>query len=72
MIITLLNLVRHTHYLICFTSISWIHEFILLDDVWDLPYARILRAVLACTTNTHADISSKAEECCAKLLLSVG
>lgn len=69
---TLLTLSHHNDRFIRLTSVMWIYEFILLDDEWDLPYARMLRALLPCYADNEADIRTRAEACCRELLKSVG
>ncbi|KAK8794162.1 hypothetical protein WA171_003287 [Blastocystis sp. BT1] len=68
---TLLTLSHHNDRFIRLTSVMWIYEFILLDDEWDLPYARMLRALLPCYADNEADIRTRAEACCRELLKSL-
>ena len=69
---TLLKLAHHSNRRICETSIMWIHQFILLDDVWEIPYSSILRALLSCMMNNHPKVIEELGECCTKLMQSVG
>ena len=50
----------------------WIHQFILLDDVLEIPYSSIFRALLPCMVNNHPKVIEELEECCTKLIQSVG
>ena len=68
---TLLTLSHHNDRFIRLTSVMWIYEFILLDDEWSIPYARMLRALLPCYADNEADIRTRAEACCRELLKSV-
>ena len=56
----LLSFVHHNDRFIRFTAVSWVYELILLDDVWVIPYARILRS-----------LHDKAAAACSELIKSV-
>ena len=67
----LLSFVHHNDRFIRFTAVSWVYELILLDDVWVIPYARILRSLRPCYDDNEKEVHDKAAAACSELIKSV-
>lgn len=67
----LLSLIHNNDPFIRLTVVTWIYEFLVLDDEWVIPYSRLLRALLAIFTDHEKEVVIKAKAGCMELIRSV-
>lgn len=67
----LLSLVHSNDPFIRLTTVTWIYEFLLLDSEWTVPYARLVRILIALYADHEKEVADKAKACCRELVRSV-
>ena len=67
----LLSFIHYENSLIRLTTVTWIHEFLLLDADWIVPYSTILKALLIDFSYHEKEVVDKAKISCNELKRSV-